>query len=60
MIKDTTAQITAPKPAVRKNDVKRSTRKTSGVSELLIEASKADNQGVLTLVDTNLRGLTYE
>ncbi|HEY2383159.1 MAG TPA: magnesium-translocating P-type ATPase [Terriglobia bacterium] len=60
MIKETTAQITPPKPAARKPEVKRSARKTSGVSELLIEASKADVQGALSLTDTTLRGLSYE
>jgi Mg2+-importing ATPase len=60
MINEKTAQVTAPKPAVRKNDVKRPVRKTSGVSELMIEASKVDNQAALVLLDTSLRGLTYE
>ena len=59
-MKETTAQLTAPRTAPRKNDVKRSARKASGVSELLIEASKADVQGALDLMNTNLRGLTYD
>src|SRR5215470_11356496 len=59
-MKETTAQLTAPRTAPRKNDVKRSARKTSGVSELLIEVSKTDVQGALDLMNTSLRGLTYE
>ena len=59
-MKETTAQLTAPRTAPRKNDVKRSARKASGVSELLIEASKSDVQGALDLMNTNLRGLTYD
>ncbi|HLH32675.1 MAG TPA: magnesium-translocating P-type ATPase, partial [Terriglobia bacterium] len=35
-------------------------RRASGVSELLIEASKTDIEGALNLMGTGLRGLTYE
>jgi Mg2+-importing ATPase len=59
-MKETTAQLTAPRTAPRKNDVKRSARKASGVSELLIDASKTDVQGALDLMNTSLRGLTYD